>query len=763
MKKLFIISLISLMVLDITAQCEIKDYKISNHITSKTIYTQGEVDEQGSLYYLDGEVVTSYSVYQWITIASKSLTDTLYTGNLGSDYNYLPGPLNRQNFEPLDSSCYFFNKIWIIHNSEIVNLKHLFTEGIIKVEDIPEDILYWPARGNPYINTDYGFDISFDLAPFYDHDLDGKYDPLNGDYPIALIEREDYLPSVFTYTVFHQNVLSTMGILTPVEISFIHFFEECLDNERPVMFYRIGIENLNADETIQDARLGFYTMNEVGCVLGNSEYSGCDTISDTYYYYNKDGMDPPKCPRVPTQQDLDAGIYYANVCLNSKMIGFKSLNSNSGLRTLLASIWSNNYDYYDLPNLPNGNSMQNDTPSNPYTFPMASYSIPPIEGRKRVNIDFADYVIYDTLQRNLNVFNTFREDVNYVENTYASIMDGSLNCDDVTYCIDDCVWPGDVNDDGIVEGIDFIVGGLVTLFPKIKETYRPYGSEFWVGQDSENWQFDFNQLNGKYLDCNGDGYISRVDFERTIWNNMYKTNSKYNPLPESTIDGENGIYSIQESINKKIYKVKVKYGNDEGQVYRPLHGVCINFEVEHPDYFKYIFPMFQLNNVNHFDHVDEKAVQISLSNTKLIDIDTSTQLFSFLLILKDSITTVNTDGRDTIDINFTRAKGIDLEGTLFDIPISDIQLVLSELIVDFGSKTVEVSDYPLNIYPNPSTGLFTLDTEYRGEVEVYDMLGNVVWKGEKKTQTTSINLGTLRRGLYFMRVGNSMKKIILSH
>jgi hypothetical protein len=43
---------------------------------------------------------------------------------------------------------------------------------------IPESILNWPAHGDISLGQDYY------LAPFYDRDLDGEYDPINdGDYP----------------------------------------------------------------------------------------------------------------------------------------------------------------------------------------------------------------------------------------------------------------------------------------------------------------------------------------------------------------------------------------------------------------------------------------------------------------------------------------------------------------------------------------------------------------------------------------------------
>jgi hypothetical protein len=47
---------------------------------------------------------------------------------------------------------------------------------------ISDSVKYWPGKGNPYLAAQ-GYDVSGVLAPFYDADGDGVYDPAHGDYP----------------------------------------------------------------------------------------------------------------------------------------------------------------------------------------------------------------------------------------------------------------------------------------------------------------------------------------------------------------------------------------------------------------------------------------------------------------------------------------------------------------------------------------------------------------------------------------------------
>lgn len=78
------------------------------------------------------------------------------------------------------------------------------------------------------------------------------------------------------------------------------------------------------------------------------------------------------------------------------------------------------------------------------------------------------------------------------------------------YCISDCVWPGDLNIDGIVNSKDLLALGRALGTPgKI----RPNASMEWYGQFSSNWN---NPIAGakndlKFLDSDGNGLITAND------------------------------------------------------------------------------------------------------------------------------------------------------------------------------------------------------------------------------------------------------------
>lgn len=70
----------------------------------------------------------------------------------------------------------------------------------------------------------------------------------------------------------------------------------------------------------------------------------------------------------------------------------------------------------------------------------------------------------------------------------------------------------------------------------------------------------------------------------------------------------------------------------------------------------------------------------------------------------------------------------------------------------------------VKVYPNPSTGIFTIAIENEATVKVYDMLGKEIYTNTVKTGTTNIDISNYQSGIYLLNVitenGSVTKKII---
>jgi hypothetical protein len=95
-------------------------------------------------------------------------------------------------------------------------------------------------------------------------------------------------------------------------------------------------------------------------------------------------------------------------------------------------------------------------------------------------------------------------------------------------CGDDCVWAGDVNNDGLVNMNDLLRLGY---WMGAKGTVRQNGNSNWIGQPGDNWNVPMasGTSNLKYADTDGDGDLTGFD-TLAIANNYLKT---HNLQPEA--------------------------------------------------------------------------------------------------------------------------------------------------------------------------------------------------------------------------------------
>lgn len=101
--------------------------------------------------------------------------------------DYWPGPLSTDDKATIDpSTCLEYDKLFYMSNAMVSEfLAHcdpetgIFDPYIDPEYTIPQEIIDWPAHGDP----SPGKNQSYYLAPFYDNDNDGNYDPYAGDYP----------------------------------------------------------------------------------------------------------------------------------------------------------------------------------------------------------------------------------------------------------------------------------------------------------------------------------------------------------------------------------------------------------------------------------------------------------------------------------------------------------------------------------------------------------------------------------------------------
>ena len=226
-----------------------------------------------------------------------------------SGEGFWPGPFNLNTGLPQSEICSYYDKLFKIDKTQVQTFIKWFENGkqdqlngtnnqakLFPNYQIPEIILEWPAQGRnyaPYFEDEY-------LAPFFDANNDGVYNPLDGDYPkFAFDGMEDcnthgvnYLYGDQTiWRVFNDkgNINTEFGSITPgLEYRVQSYGYNTANEIAYFTFHNYQIIN-RSTYTLNN----FYIGGFVNCGLGNpyDDYVGCDVERGIGFAYNGDDND----------------------------------------------------------------------------------------------------------------------------------------------------------------------------------------------------------------------------------------------------------------------------------------------------------------------------------------------------------------------------------------------------------------------------------------------------------------------------------------
>ena len=122
--------------------------------------------------------------------------------NMGGGSDYYPGPLTEDGSTDF-LTCQNWDRLFTVHGDSIRNHINTYIASCDNNGDnctydcdrVPLELKAWPGRGNPHFAEVHGFHLpntTQGLAPFYDWNGDGIYDPCTGDYPDVPIENCNY-------------------------------------------------------------------------------------------------------------------------------------------------------------------------------------------------------------------------------------------------------------------------------------------------------------------------------------------------------------------------------------------------------------------------------------------------------------------------------------------------------------------------------------------------------------------------------------------
>ncbi len=207
--------------------------------------------------------------------------------SLGGQWgDFYPGPVS--NASVYATSHFDWNYVWKVTKDEIDEFIDWYncgqTPGCIQNSSytIPSVITNWPGNGAPWSGQNQY------IAPFYDMDQNGIYNPNNGDHPCIKGDM-----AIFTVFNDDYNHLNSGGDSLRVEVRAMHYAYNSSDSALAnTIFSEYTLINFS-NETYTDMKIGLWLDMDIGC--SEDDYTGCDVERNLAYTFNSDSVDNQGC------------------------------------------------------------------------------------------------------------------------------------------------------------------------------------------------------------------------------------------------------------------------------------------------------------------------------------------------------------------------------------------------------------------------------------------------------------------------------------
>ncbi|MCB0598751.1 MAG: T9SS type A sorting domain-containing protein [Lewinellaceae bacterium] len=701
------------------------------------------------------------------------------------EFEYYPGPLDSVG-QADPSGCSNWNRIWEVRRRQIeAHIADYEEDGIID-NPIPE-IMGWPGRGNPYFDGLYGFLLPNEpqgLAPFYDRDGDGFYNPMGGEYPVA--PRSAVLPEHLTWTVFndaggpHEG---SGGEPLHVEVQQTAWAFFCEDNPQlnQAIFTSHKVINRNV-LPIDSLILGQWHDLAIGC--SSDDLFGSSPELHTIFQYNRGNIDGqysntsfcPEDSRFGMNPPVQA-ITFLNHPMSSAIYFFNFPSAYDPPFLTLAPNYPSQYYHYLNARWRNGQPLTFGgygiaTGNPPTSF---FFSGDPNDSNSWSAIPQGVYSASENLLGNLNIGTlppgAFIElDVAYsffrapgadhlgnvtamyegLENIHAWYGQGFFNaCSPPDECQDDCVWAGDTNADGIANHYDVLpVGTALGQQGPIRATPL-----HWAPQNGQAWDDSLdNGVNYKHIDADGSGIIAFGDLQATRMH-LGKSRPDYQPPPDVYTEGPE-LYT-HDSMRfmmldtNRFFTMRTELGLVPG-----LYGLAFTMEYD-TNYLRNTGALITNSQVDagRFGvikaHPQEGNIDFGITLA-----DTAQQLEPGRLMLSYFVPK-SMDGQDlpsaNTEIKIKNILGVRKDGSKIEMGARTLNIAFPSLL----SNQKHPNDPGVQAFPNPATG--RLELRFPGRqaegIMILDIAGRKVWAQEGLfIDAASVDLRRLTRGTYFVRM-----------
>jgi len=170
-----------------------------------------------------------------------------------------------------------WNRLWKLDKEQIRHhINNWSSPGYVPIDAIAS----WPAHGKVALGQ------PTDIAPYYDSDLDGLYNPMAGDFPLIRGDQAIFFILNDLRGIHTESKGEALGIeIYGMAYAYDHPNDSTLNN---TLFMHYDIINRSAGN-YHDTYLGLFSDFELGS--STDDYLGSDITNGMVYAYNGDSID----------------------------------------------------------------------------------------------------------------------------------------------------------------------------------------------------------------------------------------------------------------------------------------------------------------------------------------------------------------------------------------------------------------------------------------------------------------------------------------
>lgn len=715
--------------------------------------------------------------------------------------DYWAGPIDPLLGTVVD--CSNFDHIWKVQRWAVE--QHLADFNDNGVIDGPTNVslLQWPGRNNPHFAAQMGFPLpaNQDLAPFYDLNNDGIYNPLDGDYPVFEDGNINAIAEEVLWSVFNDNGnlhTQTGGLPLKVEVQQTAYLFSCSNDPllNKTLFVKHKVINRSA-LPIYEYYYGVWSDFDMGC--SSDDYVGTIPSKNTIYAYNADNNDDNPCgtngisgygtnPPVQAMTFLNRPLTHSTYHVAgssspqgspSSSIQYYRLLSGKFIDGTPMTVGGNGYNPND-PNAVPANHMFPDNPNNPAGWSMYNSALSGLDQKTMAStykdtllpgeiftIDLAYSYHRDLDSNHVQNVNLMEQQIDLVQQYYDNNFN-LVGCAQPSYCTANCVYPGDANNNGVDNDFDILEMGLKYGASAITRTQI---GDHWMPHTPPT------PITNAYVDANGDNIVDTLDL---IVNkgNWQETHSLYTGAVEGFntvgtdlfferyyVPAGSPFSSITDTIVSlnRYAALEVNFG-DAVQNITDLHGVTfrVNYdetvlELQKTPYSGILGLGYTRLEEGWLDDdgapVHSRMIledgRVHYVGTRLNQVNyTGGGKIGRLIFKVDANTPINANTMST-QVCFEDFKAIRADGTTISIGAQCATILYRDPNYT-GLKTIQSIAPAISIYPNPTNYQLNIDLgeERAKSIQLFNVLGEEVRSIEAASGIVEMPKNNLAQGVY---------------